>query len=416
LKAAGRKLAAKRDASRPFFVLETRMPATTWKIIDDKNLVRQSQPFRAAGNSSQGAWSVTGRGYEDGLRAGVDVVAIDNGRLRLDVVPTRGMGIHRIGINGDQEVPAIGWKSPVHGPVHPAFVDLGEPSGLGWLDGFDEFFVRCGLESNGAPEFDAKTGRLAYPLHGRIANKPASDVQLTVDPDKQEIAISGVVEEARFHFLKLRMRTTISTKLGSSSFTVRDEVINVSTVPATMQMLYHINFGLPLLDAGSRVIAPVKTLVPRTARAASAVKAWDSYSAPEPGFDEMVYFFELNAAEDGSTQTLIKNAHSTRGVSLSFNKKQLPWFSLWKDTAGEADGYVTGLEPGTNFPNPRSFEKSKDREVKLAPGQTQTFEIRVEVHGNADEVKNAEAAVAKIQAGRQPKIFYQPQADWVAPG
>ena len=24
-----------------------------------------------------------------------------------------------------------------------------------------------------------------------------------------------------------------------------------------------------------------------------------------------------------------------------------------------------GSEPGTNFPNPRSFEKSKEREVKL---------------------------------------------------
>ena len=48
----------------------------------------------------------------------------------------------------------LGWKSPVHGPVHPNFVPLNEPSGLGWLDGFDELFVRCGLESNGAPDFD----------------------------------------------------------------------------------------------------------------------------------------------------------------------------------------------------------------------------------------------------------------------
>ena len=38
---------------------------------------------------------------------------------------------------------------------------MGEPSGLGWLDGFDELLVRCGLESNGAPEFDAD-GRVVY--------------------------------------------------------------------------------------------------------------------------------------------------------------------------------------------------------------------------------------------------------------
>ena len=75
------------------------------------------------------------------------------------VLPTRGMGIWRVTAAGRSGTADVGWKSPVRGPVHPAFVDLGEPSGLGWLDGFDEFFVRCGLESNGAPDFDAKTGR-----------------------------------------------------------------------------------------------------------------------------------------------------------------------------------------------------------------------------------------------------------------
>jgi hypothetical protein len=223
------------------------------------------------------------------------------------------------------------------------------------------------------------------------------------------------VEETRFHFLKLRMTSTITTKFGGSSFTVRDEVENFSASPSTMQMLYHINFGLPLLDAGSRVVAPVKTLVPRTPRAASGVKSWDSYSAPEPGYEEMVYFFELNASDDGSTRTLLKNAHATRGVSLLFNKQQLPWFTLWKNTTGEPDGYVTGLEPGTNFPNPRTFETAKNRVIKLGPGEKRLFEVTVEVHAAASEVSAAEAAVGKVQGGRQPQVHERPQADWCAP-
>jgi hypothetical protein len=364
---------------------------------------------------SKGDWHVLGIPLEDGVRAGVDLIELENGAMTIVVLPTRGMGIHRLVMKNDPEVRTIGWQSPIRGPVHPSFVNLGEPSGLGWLDGFDEFFVRCGLESNGAPDFDSQTGRLIYPLHGRIANRPAHDVELTIDTDKQEIAVRGIVEEARFHFLKLRMTTTITTKFGSRSFAVRDEIENFSSTPATMQMLYHINFGLPLLDAGSRVVAPVKKLVPRTPRAASGIKTWDSYSAPEPGFDEMVYFFELHAADDGSTRTMLKNAHATRGVSLLFNKQQLPWFTLWKDTADAADGYVTGLEPGTNFPNPRSFETAKERVARLAPGQKQVFDIVVEVHASAGEVAAAEAAVAKIQAGRQPTILDQPQADWCAP-
>ena len=106
---------------------------------------------------------------EGGLRDSVDLVEIDNGRLRVAVVPTRGMGLWKAW-HGDWE---IGWQSPVKGPVHPAFVPLWEPSGIGWINGFDELLCRCGLESNGAPEFDDQ-GRLKYPLHGKIANVPAA--------------------------------------------------------------------------------------------------------------------------------------------------------------------------------------------------------------------------------------------------
>ncbi|HZN34553.1 MAG TPA: hypothetical protein VFB80_12070, partial [Pirellulaceae bacterium] len=66
------------------------------------------------------------------------------------------------------------------------------------------------------------------------------------------------------------------------------------------------------------------------------------------------------------------------------------------------------------FPNPRSFETTKNRVVKLAPGQKQTFDVTLEIHGSAQEVAAAEAAVAKLQAGRPPKIFDQPQPDWCA--
>jgi len=395
------------------------MPAKSWKLIgfDLPNLIRNGRPqlnMSPRDLGGDGAWQVLGRALDDGLREGVDVVEINNGAMTFEAIPTRGMGIHKAWLKGDSEVKTIGWQSPVRGPVHPGFVDLGEPSGLGWLDGFDELFVRCGLESNGAPDFDEKTQRLKYPLHGRIANRPAHELELTVDTDKQEISLRGVVEETRFHFLKLRMTSTITTKFGSKAFSVRDEIENFSASPTAIQMLYHVNFGLPLLDGGSRVVAPVQTIVPRNPRAASGIKAWDSFSAPEPGFEEQVYFFELLADSAGLTRTLLKNAHATRGVSLVFNKQQLPYFTLWKNTTGAPDGYVTGLEPGTNFPNPRTFETGKNRVVQLAPGQKQTFDVTLEIHGSAQEVTTAEAAVTKIQGGLAPKVFDQPQPDWCA--
>jgi galactose mutarotase-like enzyme len=392
------------------------MPSKTWKMIDHSAgvPVQPHWEIREKDLPGLGKAGVIKRTYHGGVAEGVVALEINNGKLQIDVLPTRGMGIWRVLPLDDRELSSLGWKSPVRGPVNPSFVNLGEPSGLGWLDGFDELLVRCGLESNGAPDFDDQTNRLKYPLHGRIANRPAHAVSLTIDTDKKEMTLVGVVEESRFHGQKLRLTSTLTTKFDATSFTIRDEVENFSDVPATMQLLYHVNFGVPLLDAGSQVVVAAKQVAPRNDHAATGLKNWNSYPAPEPGFEEMVYFLDLNAAGDGKTRALLKNAHSTRGVSLIWSKLQLPYFTIWKDTGGENDGYVTGLEPGTNFPNPRSFETVKNRVVKLKPGESKTFDLAMEIHLTPEDIGLVETAIAEIQGGRQPKVFEEPQSAWSA--
>lgn len=354
------------------------------------------------GQASARRISLTG-----GVREGVDTIEVDNGKFRFVVLPTRGMGLWK-GWLGKTE---IGWQSPVKGPVHPQFVPLTEPSGLGWLEGFDELLCRCGLESNGAPEA-GPGGAYKYPLHGRIANRPAHHVELAIDDATGELILSGLVDETRFLFQKLRLKSTYKTKVGQSGLTVVDEVTNLSGNPAELQLLYHINFGAPILDPGAKVLAPIKAIVPRDARAAEGISDWDSYPNEQAGFSEQVYFFELLADGDGKTQVLLKNAHGTQGVALRYSTKQLPYFTLWKNTPLAADGYVTGLEPGTNFPNPRSFEGEQNRVVKLKPGETVKFEVELDVLGDAKAVATAEKAIAKIQGSTKPQVFSTPQAGW----
>ncbi|HTN76128.1 MAG TPA: aldose 1-epimerase family protein [Pirellulaceae bacterium] len=387
------------------------MPVKTWTVVDpQQNSIKDFSITAADFGRATDGYHVTRKKLHGGLSDAVEALHIDNGTFAFTLLPTRGMGIWKAWLGKDE----IGWQSPVRGPVHPQYVNLGEPSGLGWLDGFDELLVRCGLESNGAPEFDAETGRLKHPLHGRIANKPAHRCDVSIDSETGEIKVVGVVEETRFHFTKLRLTTTITTKIGQRGVTIRDEIENFSASPATAQMLYHINFGLPLLDGGSRVIAPVKQVVPRNPHAASGLKAWDSYSAELAGCEEQVYFLELLGDSAHATQVLLKNAHGTRGISLHFNTQQLPCFSLWKNTTAGADGYVTGLEPGTNFPNPRSFETKHDRVLKLAPGGKVTLDLTLEAHGNGEQITAAEQAISQLQGTVKPVIHGQPLPDWCA--
>jgi len=354
-------------------------------------------------------YSVTKRTLRGGLRDGVDVIEVNNGTFRFVVVPTRGMGIWRA-MQGDV---FLGWKSPVTGPVHPSFVRLDEASGIGWLDGFDELLVRCGLESNGAPEFN-ENGTLKYSLHGKIANTPAHKVELTIDGESGEIAVTGTVDEARLFGNKLRLTSTIKTNVGQPGVTVVDEVSNVWGEPSELELLYHINFGDPTLDPGSKLVVPAAKVAPRDQSAVGNVPDWDTYAPPTPGIPEAVFFFELLGDPDGNTRALLRNAAGNQGVSVRFNKNQLPCFTQWKNRQMETDGYVTGLEPGINFPNVKSFEKQQGRVITMEPGASRTFELSLEVHPNAASVAEAEAVVAAIAGNTKPEVLGLPDPGWSA--
>jgi hypothetical protein len=339
------------------------------------------------------SWRVTAKTLRTGMSTGVDVVEIDNGRICATVVPTRGMGLWRI-TAGEQ---VLGWQSPVRGPVHPAFVPLSEPSGLGWLSGFDELMCRCGLESNGAPDFD-DDGQLRYPLHGRVANLPARDVQLEIDDVAGTIAVRGVVEESRFHYQKLRMHSQFVMEFGTTKIGWNDEVSNFGGTPAEMQMLYHINVGRPLLDANSQLIAPIEWVAPGNADTASmGIEPWDLYRAPDPRFRQQVYQLGLLADERGRTAVLLKNGAGSSAVEVAFDVRQLPCFSLWKNTVAEEDGYVTGIEPATNFPNPRSQEREQGRVVTLQAGERWNASVELTWLMDAGAVDSAAAALRSRQ-------------------
>ena len=236
-----------------------------------------------------GGWRVTKRTLRAGLSQGVDVVEIDNGLLKTIIIPTRGMGLWRASVDGRE----LGWRSPVRGPVHPSFVPIAEPSGVGWLSGFDELMCRCGLESNGAPDFDDR-GQLLFPLHGRIANRPAHQLELFVDDVAGTISLHGIVEESRFHFQKLRLHTTYTTHFGTSRIGWHDEVENFGGSAAKMQMLYHTNIGQPQLDAGSTLLAPIDWVAPGNSDTVEMGTAgWDRYTAPDASFRQQVYLLGM---------------------------------------------------------------------------------------------------------------------------
>ncbi len=357
-------------------------------------------------------WKITKSTLHGGKQEGVDLVTIDNGSIQIRIVPTRGMNIFdvRDSKTGDR---LLGWDSPVQGIVHPRLIDLESRGGLGWLEGFNEWMVRCGLEFAGHPgtdEFVNNTGDTAtmdLTLHGKIGNIPASEVVVSVGDDDR-ITVSGIVYESFFYGPKLRLSAEVSTQPGSRTFRISDQITNLGAESQEFQIIYHANFGAPLLEAGAKVNVAAKRLQPMNDQAAKAIDTYSAYKAPTKGFIEEVFLIEPNADSDGRTTAVLQNASGTSGAAMSWSLSELPYLTVWKNTAAIQDGYVTGIEPATGYPFNRKVERKFGRVPKLDPGQTREFEIDVQILDTAAAVKAANQLVDKLQDAQPTEVVATP--------
>lgn len=340
-----------------------------------------------------------------GKQEGVDLVMIHNGKLTITVVPARGMSI--LDVRRDDKV-ELGWKSPVAEVVHPKFINLESRGGLGWLDGFNEWMTRCGLEFAGHPgldQFTTNTGDQAsmmLSLHGKIGNIPASVAVVVVRQDR--IAIRGRVSERMFYGPKLDMQTEVSIAPGEDAFRITDSVKNSGAFDQEFQLIYHANYGQPLLNAGSKLLAATKSVTPMNDHAAKSVADYATYKGPTKGFVEEVFLMEPLSDKDGKTVALLSNATGDKGTSLTWSVSELPYLTQWKNTAAEADGYVTGIEPATGYPFNRRVERHFGRVPKLAPNQTRTFTLDFGIHTGTAAVQAVEKRIKAIQGNQKIEV------------
>jgi galactose mutarotase-like enzyme len=370
--------------------------------------VRATPHFTGIGSNKD--WYVKEITLAGGLSHGVSVVEVCNGPLTLWILPTRGMGVWK----GRYRGLPLEWKSPVRRPVHPAFVNLHDRNGLGWLNGFNELMCRCGLAFNGPPGNDDGT---AVTLHGRIANLPAHRLELKVnDNDNGVIELIGTVEEASMFGPRLQLVSRYRFPIGGSTCEIVDEVTNLGGTATELSLLYHINIGRPFLDDGGGNAVACREIVPRDPRSAEGIGTHAVYGPPQAGFGEQAYYYRPATDAQGWSSAVLHNRAKSAAFAVHYNASQLPCFTVWKNTQSEAEGYVTGLEPGVNLPNFRAFERGQKRLPVLAPNQTYRCEQRWEFADDEAGVNALLDDVASNQAAAKPVIHATPQPGWSPAG
>jgi hypothetical protein len=287
--------------------------------------------------------------------------------LNFDVLADKALDISRAEFRG---IP-LTWQSPA-GDVHPARY---EPDGLGWLRAFQGgLLTTCGLDHFGPPCEDQ--GR-RYGLHGRVANLPAEQVGCSCDwvGDEYRLQITGKVRQASLYGENLLLERAITVWMGRSEIQIDDRVTNLGDQPQPHMILYHCNFGFPLIGPTTRLRLDCQETIPRTPEAARGLGEWDRFQAPDPRYSEQVFCHRPRPQADNRGRAELYNPTLGLTTRLEFDLAGLPWLYEWKMMGVGA--YVVGLEPA-NTATLEGIAEARRLGVlpELAPGEARRYRLK----------------------------------------
>ena len=308
--------------------------------------------------------------YNDGPSRGMRAFDLKNGRnVEMTVLADRGMDIPEFTFKGINIAlhNKVGMRSPY------LYV---EDAASGFLKQFNGgLLTSCGISYSGAAGVD--NGK-ALGLHGPLNNMPAEKACAYVDYEGEErvIKVRGEMHESEVFGTDMLMKREYTLHSESDKICIKDVVVNQSFEKQPVMLIYHINFGYPILDDGAKCYFSATKVTPRDDFAASAMDIYNVMENPGMGRDEQCYFHTEQPAE-GEGFAMLHNEKLGIAAIVRFDKDVLPFMCEWKCMrAGE---YALGLEPTTSGVVNRSVARELGDLTYLEAGEEREYNVSIEV-------------------------------------
>jgi hypothetical protein len=313
----------------------------------------------------------------DGRARGMRVAEIRTGSgLEAEVLLDRGLDLGAVAFAGRP----LAWLNPALGGP-----ELYEPQGAGWVRTFGGgLMTTCGLTHFGQPEQD---GAETLGLHGRISHTRADHVAVVEEWRGEDyiLQISGQARQATLFGENLLLTRTITTRLGASTLTVDDVVRNDGWRETPHMILYHCNFGFPVVSPDSELLVNDEGVKSRDAAAAAGLAGHTRFDPPAAEYPEQVFFHQPRVAADGFVQAAIVNRPLAFGAVVRYRASELPFLAQWK-MMGRGD-YVCALEPANQWETPRARLRQEGRLRYLAPGEEVHYHLEFGVLSGAEAIR-----------------------------
>lgn len=337
---------------------------------------------RRVGRMSQimGAREIEFRG---GLQHGVKAVEMYNDTgLIFTVMVDKGMDIADAQFCGK----SITWQCK-NGIVGPQYFENSE---TGFFRGFVGGLVgTCGYTQVGTP---CKDGDTFLGLHDRADNIPAERYYIDEYYDEDEIytvKLTGFVRQSCLYQENILVKREITIKQGQTKIWLKDTIKNDGYNDTPFMLMYHVNFGWPVVSEDSEIWSPAKRLLPEAG--GERENAFPiPLDAPIPNFGYECAVHDL-PRKNGVAVGVI-NRKLEYGAYIKIDAAKFPSFNTWR-MSGEQD-YVFAVEPGTNAPMGRVAAREKGELIVLKALEEKEYGFEL---GIIPDAESAEAFIAEIK-------------------
>jgi galactose mutarotase-like enzyme len=305
------------------------------------------------------------------------IQAYNSSGLTFTILPDRGLDIWTAHYNG---IP-LTWISQ-GSPFPPDF-------GQNWLQQFNGgLLTTCGLTHVGPLEVDDITGEVRG-IHGKYSQLRAYNVGVTDRGwnDFYSVQLKGTASEASLFGTQLQLNRTYKISLGLPAVEIEDTVTNLGDEPAPFMLLYHFNFGYPLVAEGTKLY--VNSIVyPRDAAAQAGYVTWSEYEQAIAGYPEQVFFHHVRSNDTLARAGLFRDE---LGVVLTWDHRTLPYLGQWKNT--RAGIYVNGVEPANCLPEGQNAARRSGRLMMLKPGEVYSTSCTLSVQSGEQQIERWQRAL-----------------------